>query len=850
MSQLIDMQHSKICSFLQTEDKLKRKNALQEILKNVLMPLETLDEKSSLELWEVLHRPVVRILHDQAEACRDLALDILKKFLLYLPCSDKNIIYIIPIMTKRLGSQELIEQSEEVRLKCVILLRAIVFKYQNKMKAYFEDYVTILTRTVTDKYPDVKKESCYCICDLAKAIPSDFYSRSESFIKPILINISHQHYKIRTITVETLGAVLLYGNSKLIESVSGPLAERLFDQSGAVRTAVIEVVGKWMTDLKDRYSWWYKLLPLLLTGINDVVSEIREKATTLWMSVGEQYMKENESDKKFKDKMDFLPDDLPHYPPNINRPNLGCRTIVQQNLSKLITAISRELTDWMADIKVRAAQLLCILVLNVEQDVTQHIPKLLSPMIRACNDEDKRVVENIEMAAEYMGYFVPPNIYCDLVIPAIEENPTPGHLKIFAAILKGSMQETLAPELLRIGNFLQENYICQSRKFLYQIELLNSCRSLLNVCKEDCNKIADQLFTVIFTTLATSTELLIKEIAIELLELQAKLENFENLNQLFCKHIRITLSAIQYSPESWILHSYEFYIFQACLTYAKTASYENLDLIHPIFKNTTNVDGDKKVRMKQYILLSEYLQQWDKPLINDTAFIDFANMILETVIIPGLTWAAGRSAEAIRTASVCCLCALLNKIVDNCEEDENKMHKQKKFVISVEHFGWLFEKVRPILIKLMEDDAFKTRLYSLQAMCLVINIGQEMGYIKEDHIHQISPEILTHLEDSHDEVRLAAIEALREIWRVLPKDYDLSFSYVHIEYVYTKTLTHLDDPAEKFQKQTLDCLIELMKIHPELLIEKIQSSRSNFINQKALDQLITSAQNSLKEKSS
>ena len=71
-----------------------------------------------------------------------------------------------------------------------------------------------------------------------------------------------------------------------------------------------------MTELKDRYSWWYKLLPLLLTGISDVVPDIREKATSLWMAVGEQYITENESDKRFKEKIDFLPEDLTHYPPN------------------------------------------------------------------------------------------------------------------------------------------------------------------------------------------------------------------------------------------------------------------------------------------------------------------------------------------------------------------------------------------------------------------------------------------------------------------------------------------------------------------------------------------------------
>ena len=246
MPQLIDLDHNKILSTLQSDGKLERKQALQEILEDVLGSLETLDEKSSLELWEIFHRPVVRILHDQVEACRDLAIEILKRFLLHLPCSDKNIVYIIPILTKRLESQELIETSEEVRLKCILLLRAIVFKYQDKLASYFEDLVKILTRTVTDKYPDVKKESCDCICDIAKAMHSNFYSKSEVFVQPILSNSSHRHYKIRVTTVKTIGEVVLFGNSKIMENVAGPLAGKLFDQSGAVRAGKMNNYEKYI----------------------------------------------------------------------------------------------------------------------------------------------------------------------------------------------------------------------------------------------------------------------------------------------------------------------------------------------------------------------------------------------------------------------------------------------------------------------------------------------------------------------------------------------------------------------------------------------------------------------------
>lgn len=236
MPQLMDVKYSKICSSLQAEDKFKRKKALEEILNDVLGSVESLDEKSLLELWEIFHRPIVRMLRDQVEACRDLSLEVLKKFLMQLPCSDKNIVYIIPIMTKNLGSQELIEQSEEVRLKCIILLKAIVEKYQDQLVNYFDDLTTILTRGVVDKYPKVKKECCESICEVAKAMPAKFHENTYKYIKPILSNMSHQHYKIRVTTIQTIGAVLLIGNNKSVDEVATPLAQKLFDQSGAVRT--------------------------------------------------------------------------------------------------------------------------------------------------------------------------------------------------------------------------------------------------------------------------------------------------------------------------------------------------------------------------------------------------------------------------------------------------------------------------------------------------------------------------------------------------------------------------------------------------------------------------------------
>ena len=46
------------------------------------------------------------------------------------------------------------------------------------------------------------------------------------------------------------------------------------------------MVGGWLLDLLDRYSFHHKLLPLLLTSVTDDVQEIRDLADSLWHDVG------------------------------------------------------------------------------------------------------------------------------------------------------------------------------------------------------------------------------------------------------------------------------------------------------------------------------------------------------------------------------------------------------------------------------------------------------------------------------------------------------------------------------------------------------------------------------------
>lgn len=117
--------------------------------------------------------------------------------------------------------------------------------------------------------------------------------------------------------IDCLCDVIMYGNNKSVADACSHLAQRLFDQAGLVRGAVVRLVATWLLDLPDRYSYQHRLIPLLLTGLVDESIEIKELAESLWWDVGVKYERENEQD--LKDKADFLAHNLDTYPPECNR---------------------------------------------------------------------------------------------------------------------------------------------------------------------------------------------------------------------------------------------------------------------------------------------------------------------------------------------------------------------------------------------------------------------------------------------------------------------------------------------------------------------------------------------------
>lgn len=326
---------------------------------------------------------------------------------------------------------------------------------------------------------------------------------------------------------------------------------------------------------------------------------------------------------------------------------------------------------------------------------------------------------------------------------------------------------------------------------------------------QDCTSVTQALFTIIFTTYAMSMESSVREEADRLLEVLVEINSLKDTEDLFYNYIKPLIASIRDDCASWSVYSAESQIFCACLSRVGIATACSMDLMLLILKKTMSKDADPELKLRHFILLSEYFSNNQNLHRYIEDLHKFVSTILEELIIPSLIWTAGRAAETIRTAAVCCLCAVLqNKIISPDEKTEineadssaNRENEKLKISITVEQFPSIFDKIVPVLVSLVDDKAKKTRLYSMRAICLLISVGQKLSCLNDQHIHSTYPVILKRLDDGCDDIRHAAVEALVDVWNAAPENYDTIVCRSHIDALYTTMIIHLDDPESHFQE--------------------------------------------------
>ena len=190
---------------LNDENRNMRKIALENIRNDTIYHKPPLNMDELEYIFSEIMKPLLKSFSDPVEKCREISIVIVQSFFAVISELSERLSYVIPVIVQRLGQQDIIEPSEEIRLQLMRLLSLIIDKSGCNISVYMDDITKVLVRTLIDAFPDIRKESCLCCSQIAKSIPDTFHMVSESYINPLLLSITHQHSKNRRLVVTTIG---------------------------------------------------------------------------------------------------------------------------------------------------------------------------------------------------------------------------------------------------------------------------------------------------------------------------------------------------------------------------------------------------------------------------------------------------------------------------------------------------------------------------------------------------------------------------------------------------------------------------------------------------------------------
>ncbi|XP_062294779.1 dynein axonemal assembly factor 5-like [Scomber scombrus] len=792
---------------LNEDNKATRKRALE------LIKRETVDKKLSgavqQEVFSALLKPLLKCVSDPMERSRETAITTITEFIRCVPKPEESLPYLMPCLAQRLGEKEIHEPSEELRLSASEMLTLTVEVCGTQLAPYLSEMFNILQRTIVDPFPDVKRESCKCIIIFAKCLPEHFHMQAESLIKPLMQTIAHQHSRVRVPVIEATGAVIQQSSGKNVDDVISHLAQRLFDDSPQVRKAVTVVVGDWLLHMRDRYSYFHKLIPLLLSSITDEIPEIRLVAADLWRQVGAQWEKENEDD--IKDKMDFLLTAPPLYPPEVERPGLGCRELVVRNLGRLVPAITHDVTDWLVPTRVRTSQLLSVLLLHAEDHSTQHLQPLLATLYHACTDSEKDVVSNCLSAAKLLGTFVPPAVFLKLLLDHVT---TPSSsalpwapLMVLAAVLGGCSKPLLKPHLQQIADTLVQPDVCQEYQQVMYLEQLLACVDvLLCQCESDCGSVSLQLLQVLVNVQSLSTEPQLSEKALECVQCLSKVQGLDSVMELYRQHMGQLLDWLSASVSIWSSYSPQRLQLHIIVIQSGPVIGEFVSQLMPLLRGCLQPDRDPEMRMTIFTMLAKLLLDAGNTLDSQGHFRNESEVFLCDILLPNLVWHAGRTAAAVRTSAISCLLALLHG-----------------GGITPGQLLCMEEKLTSQVLSALEEDSQMGRLLACRSLSTILRlIGSSLH---PEALNKLYPELLKRLDDSSEEVRSVALQALGLWLSSLTKDYNPELCAPHLQFLFQQLLLHLDDPDSSVQDQVLEILKKGSSVHPSLLQREVEAVR-------------------------
>lgn len=477
---------------MQNQERMVRQGALKEFLE-FCQKAGNLSSENSIEIFDFTYLCLIKCYSDRFEMCRSLSCSIITEMLKHLEQNDYYLGLLVPVIAKRLAVQEVVEESEEMRLQLLKQLYFIIDKYKDlnitgSVRAHsdgddrllkpYNDIIDILKICLMDSYPAILKECCEIIELVAIASPS-FHYRAEALANPLVTMFKHRHSTIRVAAIKALGIVALniHSNADMIKRIIKEISPLVMDPVPSVRRECGRVGCQFLLKMRDRYSHFERILPLVLCCLSDEIDEVREEIQKSWEHAGELYYEENQTELQ---NLNLIESSLDNYPKLIEkRPSIGCRALVRKSL-QVLNSILHEMEDWKEDVRLHSTKLLMQIVIHSEDHLSTKYYDINAVLCKTCQDSDPAVAKLALQVAEVIGFFVNQATWSKYIFEELKTRQSKlGIIKCLNTLYRASYDENRFGNLLELTEILLDSSICHNTSSIFQTELIQLLDALI-----------------------------------------------------------------------------------------------------------------------------------------------------------------------------------------------------------------------------------------------------------------------------------------------------------------------------------------------------------------------------------
>ncbi|KAF4325053.1 hypothetical protein JM18_000916 [Phytophthora kernoviae] len=695
-----------------------------------------------------LQRPMLLCAEsDTVEKCRERALTSL--LLLCengaLEPSDVTLRELVALANARLGKLPYPEPTEEIRLLVLQLLYAFLKQFAavkettTSLRDVITELANALGKTAVDPFPDVKKMSAECVILISKTWKSDMAMQIGTIVKPIVMNLGHQHSRVRVCALQALEAAVPCGLEALPELMKEVLLPSInkvvFDHAPSVRKQLVVTLSSWLAQIEQIQQFEAPLFPLFLAGIVDEAPEVRilslaklNQLSVMWESCDEDRgVASSDVEIMDVDSGAVLGAPLLFFD---TRPPLGARRLARSIQSQVLPLLLEKTGDWTVQARERYTQVLSAYLILLEESMNPFLDKVFAALSKICRDDEEVVLNGVKACLSVVGFYADSQMILASLLPMVAgrlagqdtaQHRTNG-LILLGMSIEGMTSKTIGAHLELIAEALCDAGLRESEVADLQDQLAGVVSSIIKTAGPllpQKDEISFRLFWVLNHLLAASSESsLAYETATEAIEdFAAKME--QPLEALYVRYMGKLLDRMALPVDagtSWQKSNPNRVLFDSLCRRGGAACGENLVKIVPVFLVHLDPNQDADVRL---------------------AFL----ALLETML----------GTDAI-------------------------------------------SQMLPVLKSSMDDSDAKTR----QLVCLALQylFVALPGCLGDEPVHQLYAEILKRLDDSNDTVRKAACQTFTTFLRAAPKEH---FQGTIIDYTLDCLFVHLDDSEPDIQ---------------------------------------------------